>query len=600
MYSSEYEDEQISNNSSSSSINSFYQNNKKLVWIFIAIVLVVIIVVILKNKTGSSTVNPVNNVSVMVYPETDISISPGNTYKLIAVVNNNPNATITWTSSDENILKVDGGVVTGIDYGKATITASYLHSDNNKYEYLKEIVVAEGKSNISITDVSIKEGDLVMPIGGTYTIGLNVVPTNGYITSKVFKSSNESVATVDNKGNVKAVGEGEAAITININNSAFTKELKVFVNKDYTNSEIIASPTKITLNKESTKIKVGGTVKLSYTVVPSEARGSNLIWTSSDASVLTVDKSGIITALKEGKATIKLASLNGVNDTLDIEVIKDSVLVTDISLSLSNVYLETGQSQTITPEVIPDTATDKTLSYTSSDENVMTVTATNEGTSCSVTGVSAGTATLTIKANDGEVTKEVSVIVGDSSSSDSGSYDSGGGGGGGCAKTCPAGQYVNNCKCVTCEANNYCKGGKKTACPSGYKSSAGASACTRSSCPSGTYLDSSYSTGCRPCPSGKVCSGGTAMPKSCANGEIPNAGKTACTKCSGIANCTAYGGGGTSCKCTSCQANYVNEGTKCRYVGSTTTKSCASRSTVGECNASSSCKWDYTYGCRNK
>lgn len=600
MYSSEYEEEQTNNNSNNSFGNSFYQNNKKLVWIFIAIVLIVIIVVILKNKMGSSTVNPVNDVSVMIYPETDISISPGNTYKLIAVVNNNPNATITWSSSNEDILKVDGGVVTGIDYGKATVTASYIHSDNNKYEMLKEIIVADGKVGVEVTEISIKDGELIMPVDGTYTIGLNVVPTNGYITSKVFKSSNESVATVDNKGNVKAIGEGEATITININNGTFNKELKVFVSKDYSSSEIVVSPTKIVLNKESTKIKVGGTVKLSYTVVPSEARGSYLVWTSSDASVLTVDKGGIITALKEGKATIKLASLNGINDTLDIEVIPDAVPVTEISLSLSDIYLETGQSQTITPVVIPDTATDKTLTYTSSDENIIKVESTNEGTSCSITGVSAGTATLTIKANSSDVTKEVSVIVGDSTPIDPGSGGySGGGGGSSCKKTCPNGQYVSNCKCVTCEAGNYCKDGKKTACPSGYSSSAGASACNRTSCPSGSYLDSTYSTGCRPCPGGKYCSGGKAMPQTCANGKIPNSGKTGCQDCK-ITNCVTHGGGGTSCTCTKCQPNYVSQGSSCKYVGGSTSKPCASRGTVSECTATSSCKWDYTYGCRNK
>ena len=558
MYSSEYEDEQINNNSN----NSFYQNNKKLVWIFIAIILIVIIVVILKNKMGSSTVNPVNDVSVMIYPEAEISISPGNTYKLIAVVNNNPNATVTWSSSNEDILKVDGGVVTGIDYGKATVTASYIHSDNNKYEMLKEIIVADGKVGVEVTEISIKDGELIMPVDGTYTIGLNVVPSKGYITSKVFKSSNENVVVVDNKGNVKAIGEGEATITININNGTFNKELKVFVSKDYSSSEIVVSPTKIVLNKESTKIKVGGTVKLSYTVVPSEARGSNLIWTSSDASVLTVDNGGIITALKEGKVTIKLASLNGINDTLDIEVIPDAVPVTEISLSLSDIYLEAGQSQTITPVVIPDTATDKTLTYTSSDENIIKVESTNEGTSCSITGVSSGTATLTIKANSSDVTKEVSVIVGDSTPIDPGSSGYSGGGGGSCNKTCPAGQYLSGCTCKDCPANSYCNNNKKNACPSGATSpakSTSASACKRS-CPAGQGYDVGTNK-CVNCASGYVSPAGSTSCTKCTGNTVPNDARSSCVKSSATTVTCAANQYKVGTTCYTCTAGYMCNGT---------------------------------------
>lgn len=593
MYSSEYEEEQVSNNSN----GNFYQNNKKLVWIFIAIVLFVIVVVILKNKSNSSN-NTENNVSVAMYPESSVSIAPGNTYKLIAVVNNNPNATITWMSSDENIAKVDGGVVTAIDYGKATITASYLHSDNQKYETLKEITVADGKNGIAVTEISIKDGNLVMPVGGKYNIGLNVVPTNAYITSKIFKSSDESVVTVDNKGIVEAIGEGEATITINVNNGAFNKELKVFVNKDYTTSEIIVNPTKISLNKESNKIKVGGTVKLSYTVIPSEARNSYLVWTSSDESVMTVDKNGVITALKEGKTTLKLASLNGISDTLDIEVTPDAVLITDINLSLSDVYLEIGQSQTITPVITPETATDKTLTYESSDESVMTVEATNEGTSCSIKAISEGMAILTIKAKTGDVSREFTVTV-----SSAGIYIDpgiGGGGGSSCKKTCPDGQYVSNCKCVTCESNNYCRGGVKKACPSGYSSKEGASGCTRTSCPAGSYLDSTYSTGCRSCPNGKLCPGGTSMPQACPSGQYctnnathscpsgyrVNGNQTGCSKCS-ISNCEQYGGNGISCTCTKCNAGYVVSGSSCKLSSSY----CSIYKTAYSC-ATAKCTWN--------
>ena len=428
MYSSEYEEKQIDNSN-----GSFYQSNKKLVWIFIIVVLIIVAIFIFKNRTTNSTENKVvNEPSIVIYPESNITVSPGNTYKLIAIVDNNPNATITWISSDENILKVDDGIVTAIDYGKAIITASYMHSDNKKYDALKEITIAEGKIDVLVIDVTIKDGDLVMPIGGTYQIGLNVVPTNAYIESKVFKSSNESVVSVDNKGMAKAVGYGEAIITIDINNGSFSKELKVFVNDNSTNSEIVVNPTQIILSKESKQIKIGESVKLSYTVLPIDAKNSNFIWTSSNTNVLSVDNNGIITAIKEGNATIKLSSLNGISDSLDIQVIPNVVPIIDISLSLNNIYIESGQSQMITPFIIPDTATDKTLLFTSSDESIIKVQSMNEGRACLLTGILPGVATLTIQSNTGNVSKTINVTVGANTSNNSGNSSGSSSGGSSC------------------------------------------------------------------------------------------------------------------------------------------------------------------------
>lgn len=588
MYSEE-EQEIVSNNGT---VGNFYQNNKVLVWICIAVILIAIVIFFI-NKKSDNTSSSESVAAIKIYPENDVEISLGNSYKLLAVVNNKPDAVVVWTSSDENIAKVDNGQVTTLNYGKVTITATYVYTAEKKYEATKDIVVSEGKQGITLTDVAIQEGDLYMPVNGTYTISLNMTPPNGYISNKTFISSNESVVTVDNKGIVKSLSEGEATISININNSAFNKTLKAYVNKDYTNAEIIPSPTTITLNKESSKIKVGGSVKLNYTVVPTEARNSHLTWTSSDPSVLTVDNTGMITAVKEGKTTLKVESLNGISDSLEIEVIPDSVPVTDIQLSLTDIYIEMGQIQTLTPIVVPDTATDRTLKFDSSDTSIINFTPSSDGSSCEISGLSEGTATMTITDSSGAISKTINIIV--TAPIDPGSGGSSGGGSS-CKKTCPAGQYVEKCKCVTCPAGSYCRDGKKASCSSGYSSKEGASSCYRSSCPAGSYLDSSHSTGCRTCPSGKYCSGGTAMPKTCANGSVPNSGKTGCTACK-INNCVTHGGGGTSCTCTKCQPNYVSQGSSCKYVGGSTSKPCSSRGTVGECNASPGCTWSYDKGC---
>ena len=549
MYSSEYEEEQMNNNQN----NNFYQNNKILIWIFIAIILIVIGIVIFSKKGNGGSDNSSSNYSISIYPKEDIYVSLGSSYKLAAIVDNNPDATITWTSSDETIAKVDNGSVTGINYGTVVITATYIHNNNEKYEAIKDVTVAEGNKNIPVTDISIKNGDLILPLNGKYNINMEVTPPNGFISSIVYTSSNTSVATVNSSGFVEAHDEGEATITLNVNNGAFVRNLKVFVNKDYTSSEIVVNPDKIELSKEINKIKVGGSAKISYTVTPIEASEAVITWTSSDEGVLTVDRNGIISALKEGKATIKATASNGINDVIEIEVEPKSVLVTDIELSTTELYLEVGQSQVITPIIRPDDATDKTFTCTSSDSALINTTISDDGTYCTISAQSSGMGTITIKANNSEISKTINVTITNATPIDSGSSGSSSGGSS-CKKTCPDGKYVSNCKCVTCEAGYYCKGGKKSKCSSGYTSKAGASSCTRSSCSAGTYLDSSYSTGCRPCPSGKYCPGGTSMPKTCQAGYVPNASQTGCKK------------------------------------------SCASMGTSTTC-IQNGCKWDYTYGC---
>ena len=599
MYTDEFNDNQYDNTEVEET--KTYENNggnkiKLIVIGVLAVVLIVLIVLVLGRGKGRSKNN---NYVLSLYPET-ITIPYGQTVNVSYDVRNNgemvENPTVKLIIENDEIVQIDGLNLKGLSYGKTMLIASFVDSNGKTVQEMKEVTVADGTPGTTVTDVVIPEGDLQLPPTGTYEINLTIEPPAGYVENKKFTSSNSNVVTVDNTGKVTAVGKGEATIIIDINNGAVKKQLKVYVNEKNTTPKLVVSPTKITISDAVENIIVGDSKNLSYVIYPDEASKENIVWSSSDDKVLTINENGKITGVKAGEATIKVVTPNNISDSIKVKVQAKEIPVTDITLSVTELNLSTGQSETITPVVLPEDATDKTLMYSSSDTSIASVMA-NDGVA-TITALSAGNATITIKSTN-DIIKTINVTVTQTEIIVDPGGSGGGGGGSSCKKTCPNGQYVSNCKCVTCEAGNYCKDGKKTACPSGYSSSAGASACNRTSCPSGSYLDSTYSTGCRPCPSGKYCSGGKAMPQTCANGKIPNSGKTGCQDCK-INNCVTYGGGGTSCTCTKCQPNYVSQGSSCKYVGDSTTKSCASRGTVSECTASSSCKWDYTYGCRNK
>ena len=429
MYNDEYDDEQDETNEGF--IKNFYYNNKVLVWIFLGIIIFILLISLLTSG-GSSKQVAEKKYDVVIQPEDEkeFIISIGHSENLVATVSDDPNGRISWSVADENIAKVDHDNVVALNYGRTTITATYIDSNDKPHTDSRDVIVADGDPSLTLTDVSFKNGDLFMPLNSTYLIALNLIPTNAYVENKTFTSSNPSVASVDNKGLVTAVGEGEATITFSVNNGRFTKNLRVYVDRSYHVTEIVITPDEISFDGELKKIKVGTTDNLTYRLSPENADPDKLIWSSDDESVVTVDN-GRIRGLKEGHATVTVSSINGTKDKIDIEVESDIIPVSDINLSVTDISLTVGQTQVITPVISPDNASNKALSYTSQDSSIASVSPNETGTQATITASSVGYTTITISASN-NVEKQLNVTVTGNSggSSNGGSSNSGSSGGG--------------------------------------------------------------------------------------------------------------------------------------------------------------------------
>ena len=118
-----------------------------------------------------------------------------------------------------------------------------------------------------------------------------------------------------------------------------------------------------------------------------------MTWKSSDAAVATVDANGKVTAVKAGEATITVTTEDG-GKTATCKVTVQPKLVSEITLAALAIYV--GESKAITATVKPDDATNKELTWKSSDTAVATVDATGK-----VTGKKTGSATITATAQDG-------------------------------------------------------------------------------------------------------------------------------------------------------------------------------------------------------
>ena len=156
---------------------------------------------------------------------------------------------------------------------------------------------------------------------------------------------------------------------------------------------VIVEVSSISLNKASDTIKVGGTTQLTATISPSNATNKSVTWTSSDSTIAVVTN-GLVTGKKAGTVTITAKTNNGKTATCTVTVIVEA---TGVSINKSSASVYEGETVQLSATISPSNVTNKTITWTSSDTSVATV-----STSGLVTTKKAGTATITAKTNNGK------------------------------------------------------------------------------------------------------------------------------------------------------------------------------------------------------
>lgn len=159
----------------------------------------------------------------------------------------------------------------------------------------------------------------------------------------------------------------------------------------------------VTLNRTTAELLIGEAVQLSASVSPADATQKTISWTSSNSSVATVSGTGMVSAIAEGQSTIT-ASAGGKTAICSITVKKKTVEVTAVELNKSEIALTVGGSETLTATVKPDDATDKSVTWATSDATIATV---ENG---KVVAIEKGTATITARAGEKSATCTVIVI----------------------------------------------------------------------------------------------------------------------------------------------------------------------------------------------
>ena len=338
-----------------------------------------------------------------------------------------------WSSSNTGVVSVDkDGKVSAVGIGTANVVIKVVGQDNS--EASDSIVVNVISQYTSVNSVTLVDANnntlsnsMNLNIGEEVTIKFLINPSN--VTLKETNWTNSDSSKVSMKDSVgyaliKGIEVGSSDIEITVKDydgNVKTDSVKVNVinsNQPVLVSSIALSPTSVTLNPN-------GTYKFNVTVSPINATNKGVTWSSSNTTVVSVDQNGNIKALKDGTAKIRVTAQDGSGKYAEASVTVESskptnVLVTGVSLNASTVKMYVGQSYQLIHTIKPSNATNKGVTWSSSNTNVVSV------SNGKIVGKSSGKARITVTTNDGRYSAytDVTVINRPSSNSSSSSKPS--------------------------------------------------------------------------------------------------------------------------------------------------------------------------------
>ena len=344
------------------------------------------------NLTATATLRVAAQATSVTINKEEASLTSGKTLTLKATVTTADGEKyndVEWTSGDTNIATVDkNGVVTAKYPGKVVIKATAL---DGTYQGATCIVtVLQGATGVEIPETE------TVGVGESVKLTAQVFPEYASNQEVIWTSSDDSIAYVDDKGVVVGKREGVAIITCTTVDGGFSDTCKV---------SVVISAQNVTLNKTSVKIEAGYNYQLVATVTPANTTNKTVVWSSSDETVAKVNSNGLVSVLAGGTCVITATTVSGVSASCTLTVIEYPSGV-EVDSNVRNMYV--GQVATLTATVLPLTATNRDVTWSTSNDKIVSVNA--KGV---ITALSRGTAIITAKTKVGGYTATCAVTVGD-------------------------------------------------------------------------------------------------------------------------------------------------------------------------------------------
>lgn len=340
------------------------------------------------------------------------------TKKINPIVNGNVDfkADFIWKSDNSRIAYVNEegeirGTTAGTTYVTATVRGTKVSSkmkvtvtgkeyvdnsntnNNNVNDRYEEVV----NSYIGVVNVSAKANKTTLNVGETANITYTISPNNATNKQVTFDTSNNKVATVDSKGNIKALSPGKVDIFVKTKDGNKTT---------FVTFNVLGTNTKntITINKNNTVIKAWN----SEVLVASTTNNDEIIWSSENPSIASVMNNGKVIGMRNGNTKIIASTKDGkLKAVCNVKVTSETILPKSIKLNTNNITITRGEKVSLSASIEPKDSTSQNITYISSDEDILTID--NKG---NIEGKEYGNATITaITSNGIKVKCEVNVVV---------------------------------------------------------------------------------------------------------------------------------------------------------------------------------------------
>ncbi len=352
---------------------------------------------IIATSVDNPAVRAICNINIQIpvvsvaLDETEKTMYVGEAARLsyILLPANSSTNSVIWTSTNNKVVTVDNtGRVTAKGVGTAVVILKTVDGGHSVYCTITVKKIATG--------VKLDVSKLDMKVGDYYYIKADLSPKDSTDTNLVWESSDTKVVTVDANGKVVAKSAGQAIIMVRTEAGGIAY-CKVTVSQ----------PVKgLIINFTEKTIYVGDKFELKASVSPSEASQLGVVWMSSNPEVATIDEDGEVKGIAGGTTLITCTTVEGSYTATCVLTVRE--LVTSIKLNYDNYKLGIDKTVILEATVSTQTATNKKVTWKSSNTKVATVNSKGK-----VTGVSYGFATITATAKDGsevEATCDIEVV----------------------------------------------------------------------------------------------------------------------------------------------------------------------------------------------
>lgn len=305
---------------------------------------------------------------------------------------------ITYASSNAAVASVaEDGTITAVSKGQATVTATLTRGGKRviKAQAAVKVVRAVTKVTLSTANLSVYEPldpavsellrddtenrVLVIPAGKSISLKATCTPEDANVRTVTFTSGDVGVAKVTGN-NVKAIQRGECDLTVSSKQNPEVKEVFRIL--------VIQPVRKITIDAGNKKVSAGSALQLKAVCEPEDASIKDVVWSSKNPAVATVDGHGLVTGVKKGTVTIIATAADG-SQVVGSVLVNVQQPVTSLAFTHKDSSVIVGRTAQARVSVQPAAASDKGVEWSSSDESIATV---KNGM---VKGVAAGVCTIT-------------------------------------------------------------------------------------------------------------------------------------------------------------------------------------------------------------